>query len=235
MLLKKFIGLLESPIQVPNLKPFLKAFIKGNMLQFNRIYKFGGFFVLKKFLIVSFIFLFTFVNNAFAHTHIESSSPQSGEVITEELNEIQLTFEGKIEQNSSFTLQTTAGESISIDHISATNNILTGTLSTPLENGEYVINWTIIGADGHVMEGEVPFKMDLPTAQTNENTEDDAVDVEVTDADLSIATSESESAAEVDLAESEPVEKKSYLAPSLIGVLILIVIGSFIFIAKRKQ
>lgn len=49
--------------------------------------------------------------------------------------------------------------------------------------------------------------MDLPTAQTNENTEDGAVDVEVTDADLSIATSESESAAEVDLAESEPVEK----------------------------
>lgn len=205
------------------------------MLQFNRIYKFGGFFVLKKFLIVSFIFLFTFVNNAFAHTHIESSSPQSGEVITEELNEIQLTFEGKIEQNSSFTLQNTAGESISIDHISATNTILTGTLSTPLENEEYVINWTIIGADGHVMEGEVPFKMDLPTAQTNENTEDGAVDVEVTDADLSIATSESESAAEVDLAESEPVEKKSYLAPSLIGVLILIVIGSFIFFAKRKQ
>lgn len=235
MLLKKFIGLLESPIQVPNLKPFLKAFIKGNMLQFNRIYKFGGFFVLKKFLIVSFIFLFTFVNNAFAHTHIESSSPQSGEVITEELNEIQLTFEGKIEQNSSFTLQNTAGESISIDHISATNTILTGTLSTPLENEEYVINWTIIGADGHVMEGEVPFKMDLPTGQTNENTEDGAVDVEVIDADLSIATSESESAAEVDLAESEPVEKKSYLAPSLIGVLILIVIGSFIFIAKRKQ
>nr|WP_285842558.1 copper resistance CopC family protein [Ureibacillus chungkukjangi] len=205
------------------------------MLQFNRIYKFGGFFVLKKFLIVSFIFLFTFVNNAFAHTHIESSSPQSGEVITEELNEIQLTFEGKIEQNSSFTLQNTAGESISIDHISATNTILTGTLSTPLENEEYVINWTIIGADGHVMEGEVPFKMDLPTGQTNENTEDGAVDVEVIDADLSIATSESESAAEVDLAESEPVEKKSYLAPSLIGVLILIVIGSFIFIAKRKQ
>ncbi|PYF08535.1 copper resistance CopC family protein [Ureibacillus chungkukjangi] len=191
--------------------------------------------MLKKFLIVSFIFLFTFVNNAFAHTHIESSSPQSGEVITEELNEIQLTFEGKIEQNSSFTLQNTAGESISIDHISATNTILTGTLSTPLENEEYVINWTIIGADGHVMEGEVPFKMDLPTAQTNENTEDGAVDVEVTDADLSIATSESESAAEVDLAESEPVEKKSYLAPSLIGVLILIVIGSFIFFAKRKQ
>ncbi|MCM3389156.1 copper resistance protein CopC [Ureibacillus chungkukjangi] len=191
--------------------------------------------MLKKFLIVSFIFLFTFVNNAFAHTHIESSSPQSGEVITEELNEIQLTFEGKIEQNSSFTLQNTAGESISIDHISATNTILTGTLSTPLENEEYVINWTIIGADGHVMEGEVPFKMDLPTGQTNENTEDGAVDVEVIDADLSIATSESESAAEVDLAESEPVEKKSYLAPSLIGVLILIVIGSFIFIAKRKQ
>ena len=205
------------------------------MLQFNRIYKFGGFFVLKKFLIVSFIFLFTFVNNAFAHTHIESSSPQSGEVITEEFNDIQLTFEGKIEQNSSFTLQKTTGESIAVDNISVSTNILTGSLSAPLENGKYIINWTIIGADGHVMEGEVPFTMDFPTAQTNEKTKDGNVDVEATDADLTIATNETQSAVEGDLAESEPVEKESYLAPSLIGVLILIVIGSFIFIAKRKQ
>ena len=192
--------------------------------------------MLKKFLIISSIFLFSFVNNAFAHTHIESSSPQSGEVLNAELKEITLTFEGKIEKSSTFTLQNAAGEAIPVDNITVAGAVLTGSLFTTLESGEYLINWDIIGADGHLINGEVPFTVGVPVVETTENTETGTVDIEVTDAELVIDTEETESAVEEDSTGNEPAENSSsYLFPSLIGVLILIVVGSFIFIAKRKQ
>ena len=192
--------------------------------------------MLKKFLIFSFIFFFAFVNNAFAHTHIESSSPQNGEVLNKELKEITLTYEGKVEKSSSFILQNVAGEAIPVDNITVSGTVLTGSISTPLENGEYLIHWNIIGADGHVIEGEVPFTIDVPKVETDDTTEEDTVNVEVTKANLVIDTEETESAVEEDLADNAPVENSSsYLVPSLIGVLILIVVGSFLFIAKRKQ
>lgn len=191
----------------------------------------------KKFLIFSFIFLFTFVNTTFAHTHIESSSPQSGEVLTEPLEEITLTYEGKIEQSSSFTLQNAAGEAVPVDNMTVSENVLSGSLTEPIENGEYLINWNIIGADGHLIEGEVPFTVDVPvTETTTDNTEDETVDVEVTVEENNVTTEESATTNE-DVAVDEPSEdtSSSYLVPTLIGVLILIVVGSFLFIAKRKQ
>ncbi len=189
--------------------------------------------MLKKFLTISFLFLFSFANSAFAHTHIESSSPQNGEVLTEQLNEITLTFEGKIEQSSSFTLQKADGEAVQVDSVTVSDNVLIGSLSTPLENGEYSINWSIIGADGHVIQGEVPFTVDIPDAETTDNTSD----AKANNTDVNVSTEGTDAAAEQELAVDEPVEdtSSSYLAPTLIGVLILIVIGSFIFIAKRKQ
>ena len=192
--------------------------------------------MLKKFLILCSIFLFSLVNNVFAHTHIESSSPQSGEALNEELKEITLTFEGKIEQSSTFTLKNAAGEAIPVDNITVAGAVLTGSLSTPLENGEYLINWDIIGADGHLIEGEVPFTVDVSKVATDDNTDEGTVDAEVTDAELVIDAEELEPDVEQNLTGNEPAENSSsYLFPSLIGVLILIVIGSFLFIAKRKQ
>lgn len=192
--------------------------------------------MIKKFLIFSFIFLISFANSAFAHTHLESSSPQSGEVLTGQLNAITLTFEGKIEQSSSFTLQKVDGEAIPVDNIAVSENVLTGSLSTLLENGEYLISWNIIGADGHVMDGDVPFTVDMPVPEANGDMENNPAVEEVTDAELIMDTDETDKAAEEEQTNNETTEDTpAYLVPSLIGVLLLIVIGSFLFIAKRKQ
>lgn len=55
------------------------------------------------------LFLLSFTDNAFSHTELESSTPQNGEVIIEELQEIILNFEGKIENDSTFTLENATG------------------------------------------------------------------------------------------------------------------------------
>lgn len=62
-------------------------------------------------------------------------------------------------------------ESIPVDDIAVEDNILSGTLSTPLENGDYSVNWNIIGADGHLINGEVPFSVEMPASENTTEVE----------------------------------------------------------------
>ncbi|MFL0507198.1 copper resistance protein CopC [Ureibacillus sp. 179-F W5.1 NHS] len=187
--------------------------------------------MLKKLSLITSIFLFTFVGNAFAHTGLESSSPQNGEVIDTELKEITLTFEGKIEQSSTFTLESSTGESIPVDDIAVEDNILSGTLSTPLENGDYSVNWNIIGADGHLINGEVPFSVKMPAS---ENTTVEQTDTEKTE--VKEVETPSPSTNETAVTEEEPEQNaSSYVVPTIIVILILIVVGSIFMMMKRKK
>ena len=108
---------------------------------------------MKKLIPFLFLFFLSFVHNAFAHTGLESSLPQNGETITEELKQVTLTFESKIEQGSTLEVQNSSGEAIPIDNISLSDNQMTGNLLDSLQNGDYQVNWNIIGADGHPIEG----------------------------------------------------------------------------------
>ena len=40
------------------------------------------------------------------------------------------------------------------------DNQLVGNYSKPFENGEYVVTWNVIGADGHEMVGEFSFSVE---------------------------------------------------------------------------
>ena len=180
---------------------------------------------MKKIIFFTFLFLLTFIGNAFAHTGLESSSPQQGEVIEENLNQIQLTFETKIEQGSTFTLQNTAGETIPVENISVVDRQLIGELSTPLPNGDYKINWNIIGADGHLIDGEIPFSVNVA--------EEEAPVQESTETENTVEENEATTVA--DTTNEEPEQEKSNNSMIIIViVLIAIIIGSFLFMRKRK-
>ncbi|WP_449444109.1 copper resistance CopC family protein [Ureibacillus acetophenoni] len=51
-----------------------------------------------------------------------------------------------------FTLLNSNGESISVANISVNGNVLSGSLTDPLENGVYTVDWSVIGGDGHLIE-----------------------------------------------------------------------------------
>ena len=121
--------------------------------------------MMKKLFLFTFIIFLAFANSALAHTGLESSTPQNGDVINEELQQITLTFEGKVEQGSKFELQNSTGESIPIENIALSENQIAGNFSNPLENGEYLVIWNIIGADGHPIEGEFSFSVDVPVIE----------------------------------------------------------------------
>ncbi|MEH7306968.1 copper resistance CopC family protein [Neobacillus drentensis] len=93
---------------------------------------------------------------ASAHTEITSSNPAANQVVKEDLKEIVITYEGKIESLSTMKL-VKDGQEKPLVSVTPKDNQLVGTLSTPLENGSYTIQWNIAGEDGHTLKGEIPF------------------------------------------------------------------------------
>ena len=198
--------------------------------------------MLKKLFLFTFIFFIGFVNNAFAHTGLEGSSPQNGEVVIEELQQITLNFETKVEQTSTFELKDSNGASIPVENITLSEYQMAGSLSNPLENGKYQVNWKIIGADGHPIEGEFSFSVDLPVTETTpeeqEEIQSQPNDQENTDTDTTDSIETDKDTETLNETTEEDVQQNklpSYVIPSIIGVLIIIVVGSFLLIMKRKK
>ena len=98
--------------------------------------------------------------SAFAHSHVSGTNPADGEVVTEPLQEITIEFDGGIEQGSFIDVTTTSGEEIDVQDIIIGDGVLTGTLAEPLQNDVYQVNWSIISADGHPLEGEFTFTVE---------------------------------------------------------------------------
>ncbi|MDN4603814.1 MULTISPECIES: copper resistance CopC family protein [Paenibacillus] len=115
-------------------------------------------------LIISFSFLFLFPSNSYAHTKLESSSPKVGEVVTTNLDVITLQFNTKIEVLSSFKLLDEREKEVPLDSTEIKDNTMIRHISTgsSLENGNYTIKWKIVGKDGHPIEGDYPFQVNLP-------------------------------------------------------------------------
>lgn len=106
---------------------------------------------------------------ASAHTEITSSNPASGQVVKEDLKEIIITYEGKIESLSKMTL-IKDGQEIPLVSVTQKEHQLIGTLSSPLEKGSYTIQWNIAGEDGHPLKGEIPFTVEMEVKEEQTET-----------------------------------------------------------------
>lgn len=123
------------------------------------------------------ISLFLFSTQALAHTTLKSSTPSEGQILTQSINEVTLNFGAKVEQTSTLEVLKTNGEAVSLQSVSTGDDLMTGIFQEPLENGEYLVKWKIIGADGHPINGEYSF--------TIETAEQAAEEVEVENVDTS--------------------------------------------------
>lgn len=157
-----------------------------------------------------------------AHTHLSSTNPADGDTVTKPLTEITLTFEGQIEQGSTFELANAKGGTVELLDISVTDSVMTGTLAAPLENGEYIVQWNSISADGHPMEGEFAFAVDAPmTEDTTEETQ----------------PTEGEAAPLSDEDKEEKAEKSPFTSTmfGIVLALVLVMVASFFFLLKRRK
>ncbi len=121
-----------------------------------------------------------------AHTGLKSSSPADGDIVKEELKEITLQFETKVENLSTMKVVKDDGEEIELDSVKIKEKSMSGMLPRSLENGSYKIQWKIIGTDGHPIDGEIPFnvqveqkeKVDSPVENETETDSDKQKDEE---------------------------------------------------------
>jgi copper resistance protein C len=140
----------------------MPEYIKYNMCQKERS------FILKKiilFLICTLLIVPSFVS---AHTSLSSSNPSEGQVVTENLEQIILTFGTSIEELSTMDL-VKDGNKLPLEGIKVENKQLTGSIVKPLENGSYIIQWTIVGEDGHPIKGEINFVVQMVQNAGEEN------------------------------------------------------------------
>lgn len=91
-----------------------------------------------------------------AHTHIAVSNPSEGQIVTDELKEITLTFDGNLEKLSSMKVVKNGTELTGL-RVQIEAEKMFGIIPEPLENGDYVIQWNIAGEDGHPITGEINF------------------------------------------------------------------------------
>ncbi|MEH7125968.1 copper resistance protein CopC [Bacillus sp. JJ1532] len=166
--------------------------------------------------------------SAFAHSHIGGSNPADGDVVTEPLKEIVLEFDGKIEQGSFIDVKTEEGKAIELQDIIIGDGTLTGTVAEPLPNDEYQVNWSIISADGHPLEGEFSFTVNAPVP---ESVEEVTKEPSETTESAEQSTENQEKAASADEVEKE----SSSMTAILIVLLVIIVAGGFFLLTKRKK
>jgi copper resistance protein C len=103
-----------------------------------------------------------------AHTSLSSSNPSEGQVVTENLEQIILTFATSIEELSTMDM-VKDGNKIPLEGIKVENKQLIGTIAKPLDNGSYIIQWTIVGEDGHPIKGEINFVVQMDQNAIEEN------------------------------------------------------------------
>ena len=143
---------------------------------------------------------------SFAHSYLEGSTPEDGETITTELTEIELKFDGKIEIGSAIELKGKVGGNVPVEDIIIGDGTLTGTVAAPLANDKYEVSYSIISADGHPIEGDFDFEVDVEGgAQATPSTTSD----------------------------SDETESRSTLIWMLAGVVVVIIAAFFTF--RRKK
>ena len=119
--------------------------------------------MIKKTLLILIVFLLQ-SEVVSAHTGITSSTPADGEVIVEEIHEVVLEFNTEIESTSTVNVSDENGEEIAISNLEIIDHIMTAAFMSPLDNGTYIVEWKIIGADGHPIQGSYSFTVSQDNA-----------------------------------------------------------------------
>lgn len=112
---------------------------------------------MKRIICATLILFFAFTTTVSAHTGLTSSSPAGGEDITEDVYEIVLEFNSKIESTSTVKVFDESKEEIIISTTQVSGDMMTGGFLSPLDKGTYAVEWKIIGTDGHPIQGTYSF------------------------------------------------------------------------------
>ncbi|MCM3630146.1 copper resistance protein CopC [Paenibacillus glycanilyticus] len=196
---------------------------------------------MKRILLICLAVFFLLPSMASAHSKVSESTPAKDETLTASPAEISLTFNTGIEKLSQFKLLDESGEQIPTGDISVKNSTMNGAVTEPLKNGVYTVKWTIIGADGHAVDGEYAFTVKAaeespvesaspsPTAEVTE-APDAGVSPDVSEEPAPAASAE-DTAADTDTtaSENQPVNTMIWIIAGAV------VIAAVVILARRNR
>lgn len=166
-----------------------------------------------------------------AHTTLSSSNPTAGQVVTEQLEQLELTFATEIEEGSSMVLQGPSG-TVELTEVSIAGNVMLGTLINELADGQYTISWKIIGADGHPIEGEVPFSIEMATVEAEPEAEESAEEaIEEPEAE----EPEAEETADMATSAADNETEGGFLTIGLVILLVVLAGAMVLLLVKKKR
>ncbi|CEG21834.1 Copper resistance protein C precursor [Planococcus massiliensis] len=183
---------------------------------------------MKKIVIMSILFIFILPFTALGHTTLTASNPAEGEVLSVQPEKIELEFGTVIEEGSSMTLKGPEA-SVELSEISVSDNLMTGEVTGELPNGQYIIDWKIIGEDGHPIEGQILFGVDVeaPEEEVSEEAaeEEPAVEEE---------TAEKEMAETAETAQSEDESSNNWVTVLIVAAIILVAAGMMKLMKNKR-
>ncbi|MUG65812.1 hypothetical protein CHH75_13625 [Paenibacillus sp. 7541] len=142
-------------------------------------------------LMVSFIWALLFPASSWAHSKLESSVPAADAIISEVVEEVSLSFNENIDENLSIlNVKNEQGEEVELAEVSVTGETLKGVLVSPLQSGSYTVDYKIVSADGHPVEGSYQFQVDVPEQETAAEAPDTPVTGEPQEEPVTDETSE---------------------------------------------
>lgn len=130
---------------------------------------------MKRILLIFLAVLWLVPGVAMAHSKLENAVPAPDAAITVSPDRVELTFNTRIEKLSNFKILNAAGEVMDTDKTSVDGTTMSGTVQAALPNGIYTVKWTIIGADGHSVEGGYAFTVEAPAVTAEPSPEPEAV------------------------------------------------------------
>ncbi|MCA0755230.1 copper resistance protein CopC [Paenibacillus sp. N4] len=130
---------------------------------------------MKRILLICLALIWLLPSAALAHSKMENAVPGQDATVTASPERIELTFNTKIEKLSNFKLLDAGGQQLETEKAVVEGEKMSGAVIKPLTNGIYTVKWTIIGADGHSVEGSYTFTVDVPDAAVEPTQAPDAV------------------------------------------------------------
>lgn len=115
----------------------------------------------RKATLILLLLLLALPSMAWGHAEYKEASPGKGEVVTTEINEINLIFSTNIEALSTLELLDSNGNVVE-GEVTAEGDQLHAAFAAPLPSGNYTVNWRTLGVDGHVLHGDYTFTVELP-------------------------------------------------------------------------
>ncbi len=104
---------------------------------------------------------------SWAHDQLASSSPSSGQALTQAPSQIVLTFEeAPMEGTAAVTATDSSGKSVEIGLPSVSDNVVKVAWPANTPAGSYTVNWRVVSDDGHPVSGQIPFSYTSAAATT---------------------------------------------------------------------